>query len=132
MLSLEQIIQNTKQKYQFNMLQIRNVLKKLAFLTGVSYFKGKREELKFGAWRWGHVAAGAGMPGSKLAKPNFCKYNTFLHPSEVFINIFVCLFLKLRSKSLFSPVEGEIHSESMDQSLLPPSCLVRDATPRRH
>lgn len=43
MLSLEQIIQNTKQKYQFNMLQIRNVLKKLAFLTGVSYFRGEKK-----------------------------------------------------------------------------------------
>jgi len=35
------------------MLQIRNVLKKLAFLTGVSYFKNKKEELKRGGWRWG-------------------------------------------------------------------------------
>ena len=53
MLSLEQIIKNTKQKYRFNTLQIRNVLKKLAFLTGVSYFKKKKEELKRGGWRWG-------------------------------------------------------------------------------
>lgn len=132
MLSLEQIIQNTKQKYQFNMLQIRNVLKKLAFLTGVSYFKGKREELKFGGWRWGHVAAGAGMPGSKLAKPNFCKYNTFLHPSEVFINFFCLFVFKAEEQIPVSPAEGQIHRESMDQSLLPPSRLVRDATPRRH
>lgn len=44
MLSLEQIIKNTKQKYRFNTLQIRNVLKKLAFLTGVSYFKKKKKK----------------------------------------------------------------------------------------
>lgn len=39
MLSLEQIIKNTKQNYQFNALQIRNVLQKVAFLTGASYLK---------------------------------------------------------------------------------------------
>lgn len=33
----------------------------------------KGEELKCGGWHWGHVAAGAGMPGSKWAKPNFSK-----------------------------------------------------------
>lgn len=46
MLSLEQIIKNTKQKYQFNTLQIRNVLKKLAFLAGVSYFKKKASRIR--------------------------------------------------------------------------------------
>lgn len=46
MLSLEQIIKNTKQKYQFNTLQIRNVLKELASLTGVSYFQEKKKRIK--------------------------------------------------------------------------------------
>lgn len=88
MLSLEQIVKNTKQKYRFNTLQTRNVLRELPFLTGVSYFKGKKEELKLGAGAGVSGAVRAELPRSKLTKPNYCKQtarNTFPFPGDVLV-----------------------------------------------
>lgn len=133
MLSLEQIIQNTKQKYRFNMLQIRNVFKKLPFLTGVSYFKKKRGRIKVRGLALGPRGFWGRNAGIQMGQAKFLQIKHFPPPQRCLLFFF---FFKPRSKSLFSPAEEQVHREICGTWTKPcylqAMALVRDATPRRH
>lgn len=121
------------------MLQIRNVLKKLAFLAGVSYFK-KKNELKRGGWLWGERGCQGRNAEIKTDQAQLLQINhskRFPLPQECFDSIFfffkltnylkmthLCFHL-LQSK----PTGGAAGTPT--RSLLPRLWLGRDACPRK-